>query len=182
MTSLLAYQIGGIFLLCAMLMWGTMGGFMPRALRVGKPASLFILCALLAFALYRFGPDMLAMLPSATSLAPDVTPSRPAGAQTAVPPPQRRISSPSPQREPAAKWKAPVISPSEPVAVSSPPAQTVAPERAEPAPAVIPPSQPEPQKWDSSDSSPYDSKTKRAIKAAGRFLHITKRKKDQDNP
>ena len=58
MTSTLAYEIGALFLLAALLMYGTVGGFIPRSLSTGSGLPILLGVVVLAFAIYRFGPDL----------------------------------------------------------------------------------------------------------------------------
>src|SRR6266516_2211895 len=76
MTPELAFGIGAIFLLVALLMFGTMSGFISRIFRAGKPAPVFVGSALLLLAGYRFWPDVYAGWRSIASAAPALPTSR----------------------------------------------------------------------------------------------------------
>src|SRR5579885_1050034 len=57
MTSI-SFEVGAVFLLAAMLLYGSLSGFLPRALHAGKAAPIGIGCCLLAYALYRTVPEL----------------------------------------------------------------------------------------------------------------------------
>src|SRR5580692_2968490 len=59
MNQLLAYQIGGIFLLAALFMLGTMTGLVPKLFR-GNATGILGGMVALGFVLYFYGPDILA--------------------------------------------------------------------------------------------------------------------------
>ncbi len=174
MISTLAYEIGAVFLLAALLMYGTANGLVPRSLRVGKTFPVLLAAGVLAFAIYRFGPDLYADWLSATAVAPGVPAIRPT--------PAGRTPAPGPAKSGAA----PVRAAKQPdtnrktIIVESVPAPAD--------PAATPVDKPAENAADaktvtdtktaakSSDSSPYDSGVKRAIKSVGRFLHVERRK------
>jgi hypothetical protein len=53
----IAYELGAVFLLAGMLMFGTAHGFIPRSLRnIGAP--ILIVGALIVFLVWQFGADM----------------------------------------------------------------------------------------------------------------------------
>jgi hypothetical protein len=178
MISTLAYEIGAVFLLAALLMYGTANGFVPRSLRVGKTFPILLAAGALAFAIYRLGPDLYAGWLSAVAMAPSLTPSRTttAAPMPATAPAKSTAPPPRASKQPAANSKTLVIVESVPATgdPAAPPSGTPAQDAAAKTTAATD-SKPAAK---SSDSSPYDSGVKRAVKSVGRFLHVG-RKKEQ---
>jgi len=175
MISTLAYEIGAVFLLAALLMYGTANGFVPRGLRVGKTFPMLLAAGTLLFAIYRFAPDLYEAWTSASAVAPGVTTAQPApaGRTPASAPAKSGAPQASGTKQPRANWKTMVIE-SVPAAdpAASPggkPAEGVAGDKATAAAGPHPAAK-------SSDSSPYDSGATRAIKSIGRFLHVGHKK------
>jgi hypothetical protein len=178
MISTLAYEIGAVFLLAALLMYGTANGFVPRSLRVGKTFPILLAAAALVFAIYRLGPDLYEDWRSASAAAPGVTTAQPAPAE------RTPASGPTTSGAPPARattqantnWKTIVI---ESVPAAADPATTPGGKPAENAAdtkiATATGIQPAAK---SSAGSPYDSGVKRAVKSVARFLHV-ERKKEQ---
>jgi hypothetical protein len=169
MNQLLAYQIGGVFLLAAMLMFGSAHGLIPRGLtNAGVP--ICVGAALLGFLIWHFWPELYANARSIGTLAPSLTTSRPAPAAPAPAARPKRSPAPHPTvaKQPEVKWKTTIVDDSVPAAaepVSTPigsPAESV-----DTTPAA-----------ESSGSAPHDGGAKRAIKSIGHFLHIGRKKKD----
>ena len=151
--SAFAFEIGAIFLLVAMLMYGTMSGFVPRLFQDGKLVVIILCVALLGFAAYKFLPDLY------RRAFPE-----PGGALISQPPPQ---PVPAPlhrqsRKQPETGWKTTVLDDSIPQG-SNPEPEPAAP--LEPAREVKADPQP--------DESPKNgNRVKRAAKSVGRFLHI----------
>lgn len=176
MISTLAYEIGAVFLLAALLMYGTANGLVPRSLRVGKTFPILLAAGALVFAIYRFGLDLYADWRSASPVEPGATAARPAPAgRTPAPGPAKSGAPPArATKQPDANRKTIIIesvpAPADPLATpSGKPAENAAEAK------TAADTKPAPK---SSDSSPYDSGVKRAIKSVGRFLHV-ERKKEQ---
>lgn len=167
----IAYEIGAVFLLAALLMYGTLGGFIPRHLKGGAAFAVLAGIAALGFVVYHFAPDLYALWRPSYAGSPSLTTSRPA--PVAVKPVPRRAKSSPPvaraKKEPDANWKTTIVDGSVPAAAE--PAVTPVPKAAEDV-------QTKPDDTPKYESSPYDSRTKRAIKSIGHFLHI-ERKKEQ---
>ena len=164
MSQLLAYQVGGVFLLCALLMFGTVNGFGGR-LRIGTSPLLAIVGALLLFLLYDYRADIETMWPSFNTpeqVAEPVIQQAPAAAVVHT----KSHSAKPHQPEP---WRGVVTE------VEPEPAPVVT------APAVEPPAAPDPTNYlGPHENSPYDSKTKRAVRSVGRFLHIIPKEQKND--
>lgn len=177
MISTLAYEIGAVFLLAALLMYGTANGFVPRFLRVGKTFPVLLAAGTLAFAVYRFGPDVYADWLSTAAVAPRLTPSQPTPAAPASAPPPRKSGAHQARatQQPEANSKTLVIVESVPAAAD--PAATPAEKPAENAANTKTAAATDTKAAaKSSDSSPYDSGVTHAIKSVGRFLHIGHKK------
>jgi hypothetical protein len=176
MISTLAYEIGAVFLLAALLMYGTANGLVPRSLRVGKTFPMLLAAGALAFAIYRFGPDLYADWRSASAIEPGVTAAQPAPAgRTPAPVPAKSGAPPATAtKQSDTHWKT-IIVESVPAAADpgAPPGGKPAENAADAKTATDTKSAAK-----SSDSSPYDSGVTRAIKSVGRFLHV-ERKKEQ---
>jgi hypothetical protein len=173
----IAYEMGAVFLLAAMLMFGSAHGFIPRSLRnAGAPIVVGVL--LVGFLTWRFGPDLWENARSNAS--PWFATSQPAPAE---PSPSQPASS-----QPAPAGKAPAPRPAKSVAPS---VTGIVIREVVPSPIELSPTEPAPPVIvagpitdkpievadakpapESSGSSPYDSGVKRAVKSVGRFLHI----------
>jgi hypothetical protein len=167
MNQLLAYQIGGLFLLAAMLIFGSAHGLIPRGLRnAGAPICVGV--ALLGFLIWHFWPDLYASARSIGALAPSLTTSRPAPAVPASAAlPKRSPAHASPAKQPETKWKTIIVNDSVPVATESVSTPIAGPaESASTTPAA-----------ESSGSASHDGSAKRAMKSIGHFLHIGRKKK-----
>ena len=169
MFSTFAYEIGAAFLLAALLMYGTLSGFIPRTLRAGKSLPIFLAAALLLLAIYQFSPDLSAVWSSIRANAPDRVSTPPAPAVSASTPHPALPATPHEdvKKRPAPRWKSIVLDASVPPAI-------------EPTAVTPEPAQISPPAAESSGSSPYDSKAKRAVKAVGRFFHIGRKKKSAE--
>jgi hypothetical protein len=167
MNQLLAYQIGGVFLLAALLMFGSAHGLIPRSLRdAGVPACVGV--ALLGFLIWRFGPDLYANVRAIGALAPSLTTSRraPAAPTPAVRPKRSAAPHPSVAKQPEVKWKTIIVDDSVPAATEPVPAPIGSPAES----ADLTPSA------ESSGSAAHDGRAKRALKSVGHFLHIGRKK------
>jgi hypothetical protein len=156
MGQLLAYQIGGVFLLAALFMLGTMTGLVPKLFR-GNITGILCGIVVLGFVAHFYGSDALAWWHS--SSVPKTIPAPvPAVAVHTTRPRAPQPSEPTKPPEPK------VIAWSDDVPAAQPKAADPEPTQSpEPAATLEP-----------DESSPYDSKAKRAIKSIGRVLHIHK--------
>ncbi|HEY1755946.1 MAG TPA: hypothetical protein VGG72_11155 [Bryobacteraceae bacterium] len=182
MTSI-AFEMGAVFMLAGMLMFGSAHGLIPRSVRnIGAP--ILICIALFGFMLWRFGGDLMAnaranAAPWFATSAPATSSPATSGSATAgssqpalsLP---NQASTPFPARKPAAPAveriviREVVAAPAE----SAPPAPALVAEKAvEGAEGKVSP--------EAAGSSPYDSGVKKAVKSVGHFLHIGGKKKDQ---
>lgn len=161
MNQLLAYQVGGIFLLAALFMLGTMTGLVPKLFR-GNPTGILGGMVAVGFVLYFYGPDILAWWRS--SQQPQaVSKTVPAVVAHSAAQPRSAAQPGAPQPSEPAKLPEPkVIVWSDDVPIAQPKAADP-----EPAPSPEPAATVDPD-----ENSPYDSKAKRAIKSIGRALHI----------
>jgi hypothetical protein len=161
------YAIGAAFLLAALMMYGTLGGFLPRIVRgskYGALAAFALLC--LAAALYWRPelPDLQSLLPSSRASAPPApTPLIPPPPTAKAAPRVRHSAAVVRQEEdriPPAEVSRPDIPPEEPDASElAPEAAPVLVKREPQAPALI--VRPPP---------PEDGRVKKAVKAVGRFF------------
>jgi hypothetical protein len=178
----IAYEMGAVFLLAAMLMFGSAHGFIPRSLRnAGAPIVAGVL--LVGFLIWRFGPDLWENARSNGSpwfASSQPAPAAPASSQPASSQPAPAGKAPAPR---PAKSVAPGVTgivirevvpaptelspaePAPPVIVAGPIADKPVAEK----PIGVADAKPAPE---SSGSSPYDSGVKRAVESVGRFLHI----------
>jgi hypothetical protein len=149
-----AYQIGGVFLLMALFMYGTsVSGFFPKLSGHGKTVALVIALVALVVLGMRYWPQMVEQARTAWIGAPEAKP-------VAATPAAVTAAKPKASRAP----KTAVVS--QPKIVipldDSPQIERVI---VEPAPADGP-----------TGTNPYDSKLKHAAKSVGRFLHVVPRK------
>jgi hypothetical protein len=156
MNSLLSYEIGGIFLLCALLMLGTMSGFVPR-LRAGKSVVVVALLLMLAWVAYRHWPVLSAW----------VSPAAPAAAPTSAPAKPPVVSR---EKTPPAKWKTTVVDDSVPAPAT--PAASEPESAPPPASAPAPPAEPDKQVEEG-------GRVKRTLRRVGRLLHGGKSEEKQ---
>jgi hypothetical protein len=175
-TQTLAYQIGAVFFLAALLILGTMTrGLFPVGMFKNVTLTLGIVTVIVGgYAAYRALPDISTWVhfgpeAAATPAAPVVAPA-PVQAPKAL---VRRTLSPAPAAPvSAAAPMAPVAEQSAPVVVVIRDADTPAPAQEEAArtPVVVrnPATEPDPE-----------GKGKKVLNSVGRFLHIVK-KKDPD--
>jgi hypothetical protein len=142
-----AYEIGGVFLLMALFMYGTsVSGFFPKVFGHGKTVAIVIAVVALAVLAIRYGPQAFEQARSAWIGEPEAAPAVPSPAPVA---PKRRVAH-------AAKAVTPIPMPQSSVVEDEPP--RIITEPAHPnAPA---------------DANPYDSRLKHAAKSVGRFLHV----------
>lgn len=171
MNQLLAYQIGGLFLLAAMLMFGSAHGLIPRSLRnAGVPICVGV--ALLGFLIWHFWPDLYARVRSIRALAPSFTTSQPApaAARPAARPTRSAAPHPRAAKQPEAKWKTIIVDDSVPAATEPVPTPPATPAQStDTTPSA-----------ESSSGAPHDNGTKRAIKSIGHFLHIGPKRKTEN--
>jgi hypothetical protein len=161
----IAYELGAVFLLAAMLIFGSVHGFIPRSLRnAGVPVIVCV--ALFGFLIWRFGPDLWAnaRLNAAPWLAnSSASPASPA-VEVPAPPPL-------PAKPPVPSVKGIVIRD-----VLTPPEIPPVPEV--PRRIVVAPFEKPAEDADEkaaaevAGSSPKDHGVKKAVKSVGRFLHI----------
>jgi len=166
----LAYEIGAVFLLAAMLMWGSSARFFPN-FRLGPGTLAAAGIALSVFAVFRYGGEVWSSFaPSASAAAPATAASVPA-----------RISTPLPVKPaaPPPHWKTVVVDQALADREAIPVAAAAAPAPApEPKPLAAPVASQlsEAPPAGPCETSPYQSKIKRALKAAGCATHILPRK------
>jgi hypothetical protein len=183
-----AFEMGAVFLLAGMLMFGSAHGFIPRSLRnIGAP--ILVVGALIGFLIWRFGADMsvnaretIRSISAPGSTSRGATPEASSG-ETAA---SGKATTPDPERRAIPKQKYPssnviVIRDAGPTETAGP-APSTAPAASEPAvqQAAEPQTKPAAKSSDSPVSSPvsspYDSGAKRAVRSVGRFLHIGEKK------
>jgi hypothetical protein len=162
MISTIALEIGGTFLLAALLMYGTMTGLLPRVFHARKPAGVVLVVLLAAVAFYYFGPDLspawrAAIAPAAPR--PPAVPKFPARSAES-PKPRASASRPAPRAEITILEDPPAPAPE----IEPAPEAAAADASRSAATAAAP----------LSNDSPYDSGIKRGIKRVGRLLHIRK--------
>jgi len=149
----ISFEIGGLFLLAAILMWGTMSGFLPR-FRLNGKALLLVAGAVGLIAAYQFWPEIamqaagIVSTPSSTSplhsTAPAATSApHPASIQTGRSPKTTVLREVTPQAE---------QSPTPGAGDDPPPPVTFDPDRDLP--------------------HRQEGKFKHGIKAIGRALHV----------
>jgi hypothetical protein len=152
-------------------MFGTVNGFTGR-FRMGTAPLMAIVGALLLFLLYRHAADIAALLPSFRTpehIAEPVVQQAPAAP---VVHPRPRAAKPEPP------FRGVVTELDQEPAVASPPNSAPA---AAPTPGVEPQAAPDPDNYLAPhENSPYDSKTKRAMRSVGRFLHVIPKEPMQD--
>jgi hypothetical protein len=149
----LSFELGAIFLFCALLMYGTMSGFLPK-LRISPAIAIAVMLLVLLAAAWRLSPQLdLSFLSGFLHESPTrVSTAKPAMPPPTAPPP--KATKTTPRR--IEVWHATVV---EAVPQATPPASVTE----DPAPSA-------PQRTTSDGSSPYDSKVKRAARAVGRFF------------
>jgi hypothetical protein len=168
----IAFEMGAVFLLAGMLMFGSAHGFIPRSLRnLGAP--ILVVGALIGFLVWRFGADM-----SANAHATIRSISGSSSTSSGAPPGETvtggKATTPNPEKSAIARQKYPssngiVIRDARPSETQPvPPPDNAVAEHGAGEPAA----KPAPDSTDSTVSSPYDSGAKRAVKSVGRFLHI----------
>jgi hypothetical protein len=176
----IACEIGAVFLLAAMLMFGSAHGFIPRSLR-SAGAAIVVGVVLVGFLVWRFGPDLYSNFrstvewgfPSFQAPPPEASPSGPAPA----PHPAKSAASISTSvRQPDPNPTTIVIrevvpAPAEPTPPAAQPIVETLPTGKPIAGKPVQDADAKPAA-ESSGSSPYDSGVKRAVKSVGSFLHI----------
>lgn len=167
MGSMLAYQIGAVFLLAALLMLGTVNGGTGKLIRlVGARKLAAVIMAGVGWIVFQYRSDIMAMV-SLNETAPSTT-SAPAAKSVPAPTETKRAAKPAVQSksfvpaEPPEHWKTVVVDDATPQAVPA-----AAPEKAALA---------EPESDDPCAKSQYQSKTKRWMKSVGCKLHIIPKK------
>jgi hypothetical protein len=170
MNAQLAYEIGAVFLLAALLMFGSVRGFSGR-FRLGGGAMVALGLALAVFGLYHYWDQILALAAPSDSAA-------------RVSAPATSASTSAPAKGAAAKHRSTRAIESGPIekiiVVEEVPAERV----------IVPPSKvedklpaaekPETQSApDPCEKSPYESKARRVLKSVGCGMHIIRRKDAQ---
>lgn len=155
--QLFSYQIAGIFLLAALLMYGTIGGFAPRLLRDSRTLLMVAGAILVVFGLWKLSPQLSFDFLKSDSPVPAVSAPRPAAT---VPTPRRLAPKPESHR-------ARVVVIQE---VPRDPLPRPTDEPAESSGAI------DVQRQERSGPDPYESGVKRGAKAVGRFLHVIPRR------
>jgi|GEM_PF-1865716 len=178
MLTTFSYEIGAVFLLAALLMYGTRSGFILPSFQVGKLTSIILGVLMLVFGIYHLGPDLSAawssMFASATnSASPPQTP-----AIEAAPRPSKPAASHAKAADQLAPhWKTVVVDDAVPAPTEAAQSSANASSPASPASEQADTTRSEkPPSSESSDESPHDRRIKRAVKRVGRFLHITRGK------
>jgi hypothetical protein len=146
-----AYQIGGVFLLMALFMYGTsVSGFFPKVRGHGKTVAIVIaVVAIVALAIH-YAPDWIEQARAALISKPEPAPapvSPQKSAAKARPHPVKTAVKPA---VPAPEARMMVVPEDLPQPVAEAPVQTEAP----------------------ADTDAYDSRMKHAAKSVGRFLHV----------
>jgi hypothetical protein len=156
-----AFEVGGVFLFVAGLMYLTLSGRLGNLFRDRAPKPLFLIALVVGLAVYHWGPMFWDRA------------SRPE-----VPAPERRAAIPAP---PLPIKPEPVKIPPSARARVKPVPPKAAAEHGQavivqevPATEVFVPPADSPRSADRPESDPYESKTKHALKAVGRFLHLRK--------
>jgi hypothetical protein len=148
-----AYQIGGVFLLMALFMYGTsVSGFFPKFRGHGKTAAIVIaVVAMVAFAIH-YAPDWMEQARAAYAGKPEQVPAPPSPRKTAAKarPHAIRTAIKPAVPIPAPESKMIVVPPDLPQPAADAPVQAEAPP----------------------NSDAYDSRMKHAAKSVGRFLHV----------
>jgi hypothetical protein len=165
MNSQLAYEIGAVFLLAALLMFGSVQGFMGR-FRLGGGAMVALGAAVVVFGLYHYWDQILALAAPTDSAAHVSAPAAPASAPAPVKrTPARRGSTRAP--EPTEKIIVVEEVPAERIIVPAAPEKSPTAEKPEIETRSVP---------DPCEKSPYESKARRAMKSMGCGLHIIRKK------
>jgi hypothetical protein len=170
MNSQLAYEIGAVFLLAALLMFGSMQGLSGR-FKLGGGTMVALGLALVAFGLYHYWDQILALAAPSDSAA---RVSAPAASASTSAPAKGAPAKHRPTRTPEPIEKTIVVEEVPTERAVAPPSKT---EDKTPA-AEKPEMQYAP---DPCEKSPYESKARRAWKSMGCGLHII-RKKDAQQP
>jgi hypothetical protein len=173
MFTTISYEIGGMFLLAALLMVGTLSGVIPASFQPGKSALIIMGVVVIGFGIFHFGPNLSAAWRSTFANAKNmVSPGQPptaAAQHPAVP----AASHAKAAKQPAPHWKTIVVddslfAPTKPSPVSANPVPLAAPSPEVPQASVTQPGE------NSSNDSPPDRGIKRTVKSVGRFLHINR--------
>jgi hypothetical protein len=157
--NLIAYQIGGVFLLAGLFIFGTMvKGIVPEAFRAGKPLGILVLLGALGLGIYHYRLDLEAGWSSLFESAP-----APASAAAAAAP--NVPGKPAPRMRPAAAAApAPVPQPKIIIVEEAPAAETTT--------ALVPAPAPEVASSDAPADAPKGNRLKRGVKSVGHFLHL----------
>jgi hypothetical protein len=167
MNSQLAYEIGAVFLLAALLMFGSVRGFSGR-FRLGGGTMVALGVALVAFGVYHYWDQILAFAAPDDSAAHV---SAPASAPQANSAPAKHRSNRAPESGPIGK-----IAPE-----SGPIERIIVIEEVPSGRVMVPAAADKVEAPDPCEKSPYESKARRALKSVGCGLHII-RKKDAQHP
>jgi hypothetical protein len=171
MNSQLAYEIGAVFFLAALLMFGSLPG-LSRRFRLGGGAMVALGVALALFGVYHYWDQILALAAptdSAEHVSAPAAPSSTSAPAKSAPANHRSTRAP----EPIEKIIVVEQVPAERVIVQAP---DKLPAVEKPETETPPQSEPDP-----CEKSPYESKARRAMKSMGCGLHIL-RKKDAQQP
>lgn len=153
-----AFEVGGVFLFVAGLMYLTLSGRLGNLFRDRAPKPLFLIALTIGFAVYHWAPMFRFSMPELA--APERRTPIPGPPPPPEPPrPTKHASKPMVKAE-AVPENARIV-----IVEEVPATQVFVPQASEPAISV--PLSPA--------SDPYESKAKRGIKAVGRFLHLQKR-------
>ncbi len=180
--STLAYEIGGVFLLAALFMYGTMvRGFIPDIFKNAKLAGLVVGIVALGLIAYQWFPEVSFALRSAF-MPSTVTPQASALPVPAEPAPVRRQVTKQVQPAPRAVIADGPSHPPMPATIQPADSATlvsrdVRADTPEVTHAAAIKSDPEHTSEPSSEN-----RAKRVVKSVGHFLHIGREKHDTDQP
>jgi hypothetical protein len=176
MNSQLAYEIGAVFLLAALLMFGTAQGFTGR-FRLGSGAMVVLAVATAAFGVYHYWDQILALVAPTDAAAHVSAPVTPASTS---PPAESAAAKHHSIRTPESAPTEKIIVVEEVLGerVNIPPASNVPHSKVEDRTPEA--DKPEAQSApDPCEKSPYEGKARRALKSMGCGLHIIRRKDAQ---
>jgi hypothetical protein len=153
-----AFEVGGVFLFVAGLMYLTLSGRLGNLFRDRAPKPPFLIALTIGFAVYHWAPMFRFSAPELA--APERRTPIPGPPPPPEPPRPTKHASKPMVKAAAAPENARIV-----IMEVVPATQVFVPQASEPAISI--PASPA--------SDPYESKAKRSIKAVGRFLHLQKK-------